>query len=156
MVEVVHAFAGKVAPDGRCACALRNMTEDEIGEQARQIIHGLGARSVERAIRMLEEVTEPPREPHESPGESCTCGVYALKYLRDDQPYHLGAPVFGTVTCWGKVIEGDNGARAQFAYPSELYVTSHRLEEQLQDYGVPIVVRPHGWWDRHQMLPLAS
>jgi Type II/IV secretion system protein len=73
------------------------------------------------------------------PSDDCTCGIYALYDPR-------GLPesvVYGKVNVWGKVIRGSYGARAQYAYPSELHVPEW-LEDQeaLRSYGVPIVVNP--------------
>lgn len=55
-----------------------------------------------------------------SPESLCLCGVYGLKNPEGALEYR-GA-VFGEVKLWGKVIEGTEGYRAQFAYPSRLWI----------------------------------
>jgi hypothetical protein len=54
----------------------------------------------------------------------------------------------GTVKMWGKVIPGERGWRAQYAYPSELFIVKSLVGdllnrhlpvyEDLGNYGVPI------------------
>jgi hypothetical protein len=83
------------------------------------------------------------------PGETCTCGFYSAKTLE-----HLRSMgyikhstredtvgVVGRLANWGKVIEGSQGWRAEFAYPVELYVPfdAMRLGPALKKaYGVPV------------------
>jgi hypothetical protein len=69
------------------------------------------------------------------PSESCQCGIYALRdrarlYC---SPYYRQAEVVGAVSLWGKIIPGEDGYRAQFAYPLVLYTDS-----KLVDYGVKV------------------
>ncbi len=76
-------------------------------------------------------------ETHDAPHENCTCGIYAAKTLAQCPP----AEISGKVSMWGKVIPGDRGYRAEFAYPSELHVPAKLAEHPaLIAYGVPIVV----------------
>ena len=71
--------------------------------------------------------TEPDAlpEPHESPGRSCDCGVYAFK-RREDAELLAREKVdgdvlaLGRVSLWGRVIETERGFRAQRAYPYDL------------------------------------
>ena len=74
------------------------------------------------------------------PGEGCKCGIYAanetavaLKYSKD---------VLGRVSLWGHVVEHEQGWRAQYAYPDELYVADEKYDEVRDDlskhYAVPI------------------
>ena len=56
--------------------------------------------------------------------------------------------VVGRVKMWGKVIPGEHGWRAQYAYPAELFIVKSLignlvnrhlpLYEDLQNYGVPV------------------
>lgn len=55
-----------------------------------------------------------------SPDASCQCGIYALKDAKSALQYK--GIVFGEVKLWGKVIEGTKGYRAQYAYPSRLWI----------------------------------
>lgn len=64
--------------------------------------------------------------------ESCSCGIYAFKYLADAFAYLvryrdglLGMSVevaLGQVSLWGRVIECERGFKAQFAYPRHIYL----------------------------------
>jgi hypothetical protein len=66
------------------------------------------------------------------PGVDCSCGFYSAKSLRHlmQMGYHTYADidetksfkVVGQVACWGKVIEGTQGWRTQYAYPTYLMV----------------------------------
>jgi hypothetical protein len=96
----------------------------------------------------------------EAPHLTCTCGIYAYK----EKPRLLGeiritygrplAPpvsglrlVYGEINLWGKVIEHEDGYRAQFGYPKRLWCTP--AIEPLAGwigyvYGVPCEVMPSG------------
>jgi len=88
------------------------------------------------------------RSHREVPTESCRCGLYSAKTREhlQEMKYHEYNPdvqfkVMGTVSNWGKVIEGTQGWRCTFSYPRELYVPfeawplASRLAET---YGVPV------------------
>lgn len=83
------------------------------------------------------------------PGEMCVCGFYAAKTL--DHLRSMGystyneegdtVSVVGQLALWGKVIEGTQGWRGEFAYPVKLYVPfeAYRLAKPLKKaYGVPV------------------
>jgi hypothetical protein len=83
------------------------------------------------------------------PGEHCTCGFYTAKTLAHlrDMGYHSydensgRVCVVGRIANWGKVIEGTQGWRSEFAYPVQLYVPfeAYRLAKPLSNaYGVPV------------------
>ena len=96
----------------------------------------------------------------QAPHLPCTCGIYAYK----EKPRLLGeiritygrplAPpvsglrlVYGEINLWGKVIEHEDGYRAQFGYPKRLWCTP--AIEPLAGwigyvYGVPCEVMPSG------------
>jgi hypothetical protein len=60
---------------------------------------------------------------HEGPQAECTCGVYAGRSL--DHLRRLGYTenrVYGEVSLWGRVVEHEDGWRAQFAYPKNFVV----------------------------------
>jgi hypothetical protein len=77
------------------------------------------------------------------PRLKCGCGIYALQTL-----HHLRSSayfrndVFGKVSLWGRVLEADDGYRAEFAYPKVLYVSylNYKMVEPLSVYGVPVKV----------------
>jgi hypothetical protein len=70
-----------------------------------------------------------------APFEECSCGIYALKPgVRNS----YGGAVRGEVWLWGKVIVGEHGYRAQYAYPKLLVVDPPSLAKKLAAYDVPI------------------
>lgn len=110
-------------------------------------LEALGKDTVWPAKRALEaECTKKPHlpytEPHFAPGWKCTCGVWAFKDL-DRLVAAVGSSygtirVLGTVSLWGRVIETENGYRAQYAYPSELWLLDDSLEDLGRVYEVPV------------------
>lgn len=90
-----------------------------------------------------------PTSPTHVPGAHCTCGFYSAKSLDHlrSMGYHSYDPesgmvcVVGQLANWGKVIEGSQGWRAEFAYPAVVYVPfeAWRLAKPLaKAYGVPV------------------
>lgn len=90
-----------------------------------------------------------------SPGsQPCRCGIYGSASLRlalaGITDYHrLGHTFFvvGRVALWGKVIPGESGWRAQFAYPTSLVFirkswleveAMERVDRGLAAYNVPV------------------
>ena len=87
-----------------------------------------------------------------APHLTCMCGIYAYK----EKPRLLGEIrniysglrlVYGEINLWGKVIEHEDGYRAQFGYPKRLWCTP--AIEPLAGwigyvYGVPCEVMPSG------------
>jgi len=72
-------------------------------------------------------------------------GIYAYKSPEQLAMYWDVDCIAGAVNLWGSVIEHDEGYRAEFAYPKELWVNKEfdatmilRLEEA---YGVPVVIK---------------
>lgn len=81
-------------------------------------------------------------ESHLAPEWNCACGIWAFKDL-DRLAAAIGTSysavkVIGSVSLWGKVIETENGYRAQYAYPSELWLLDNSLEELGLIYDVPV------------------
>jgi hypothetical protein len=83
------------------------------------------------------------------PNETCTCGFYAAKTLDQLRGMHYPRydeegdriSVLGQMALWGKVIEGSQGWRAEFAYPARLWLPfeGFRLAKPLaKAYGVPV------------------
>ena len=88
-------------------------------------------------------------DPHAAPAEGCTCGLYAarsLEHLRGQMLFGLHRMVVGQVALWGKVIPGQHGYRAEFAYPQRLCVfqgtvnRDPKVLDALSAYGVPVEV----------------
>ena len=88
----------------------------------------------------------------QAPHLTCTCGIYAYKekprLLREIRNIYSGLRlVYGEINLWGKVIEHEDGYRAQFGYPKRLWCTP--AIEPLAGwigyvYGVPCEVMPPG------------
>lgn len=88
----------------------------------------------------------------QAPHLPCTCGIYAYKekprLLREIRNIYSGLRlVYGEINLWGKVIEHEDGYRAQFGYPKRLWCTP--AIEPLAGwigyvYGVPCEVMPSG------------
>ena len=86
----------------------------------------------------------------QAPHLTCMCGIYAYKekprLLREIRNINPGLRiVYGEINLWGKVIEHEDGYRAQFGYPKRLWCTS--AIEPLAGwigyvYGVPCEVMP--------------
>lgn len=96
-----------------------------------------------------------------TPVFSCLCGLWAKRTDADlfqaasaDEAPHYEGYAWGTVSIWGRVIEHDNGWRAEFAYPKELKATSD-AEQVSALYGIPceaVALKPReekldGWWE---------
>jgi hypothetical protein len=87
-----------------------------------------------------------------APHLTCMCGIYAYKekprLLREIRNIYSGLRlVYGEINLWGKVIEHEDGYRAQFGYPKRLWCTP--AIEPLAGwigyvYGVPCEVMPSG------------
>jgi hypothetical protein len=96
-----------------------------------------------------------------APDSACKCGVYAVRsldalmdaYQTSNRLFYRMSverypAVIGLVKLWGKVIPGEWGWRAQYAYPSKLLIVDRfvgrlrsrqaRVHADLEQYGVPI------------------
>jgi hypothetical protein len=100
-------------------------------------------RAFEAECRALGWATPPLL--HGAPCEACSCGIYGaidldtLKTLVHPAPVFPFAPnhvVVGEVYLWGKVIPGERGYRAQFAYPKRLFVVPGR-DDAWCSFAVP-------------------
>ena len=91
--------------------------------------------------------------PDNLPGRSCNCGFYAAKSAKhllalgyasrchNIQGGKVG--VIGEVAIWGKLIEGGQGWRSQYAYPTKLYIpfeASHLATPLAEAYGVDVAL----------------
>ena len=78
---------------------------------------------------------------------SCDAGIYATKgpildFLANVAPSGDSYCILGKVWLWGRILECEDGYRAEFAYPSLIYNTHARSAEFAQRYGVPLLLRP--------------
>lgn len=80
-------------------------------------------------------------KPHDCPSKDCHCGVWAFRSLDEfkkmAESYH-STVVVGQVYLWGRVLECENGYRAQYAYPKELWLFNEEHESLGWIYNVPI------------------
>lgn len=86
------------------------------------------------------KVADPTR--HIAPRYDCTCGLYAVR-TADKVFTTVASVVIGEVKLWGKVIEHEDGYRAQYAYPARLILDmmSRMMAGELSDaYGVPVAI----------------
>ncbi|MGH9000692.1 MAG: hypothetical protein ACRDY7_15035 [Acidimicrobiia bacterium] len=89
---------------------------------------------------------------HRAPKVGHSCGIYAMKqpddlfaWALDNTPPGGRPVVVGEVWCWGTVVEGTLGYRAQFAYPASFLgawfaapaVEARYLAVLSSAYGVP-------------------
>jgi hypothetical protein len=86
---------------------------------------------------------EPRRRNHEAPHFHCQCGIWGFKSLENLLSAlvpNYKPSVIGKVSLWGRVIETENGFRAQYAYPEQLWPASDSpsCEEAGLIYGVPV------------------
>ena len=105
---------------------------------------------------VIHKIAWPPNTPmeaycgksHTPPAPRCMCGLYAARSLEHlcEIAYHTHGAL-GEVHLWGTVVPGQLGWRAQYGYPSRLFVphTAWRLVEPLQKtYGVPVkLINPY-------------
>ena len=60
---------------------------------------------------------------HRSPGDGCTCGLYATstpEALARAGVFNPAIGVVGAIAMWGRVVEHARGARSELAYPARL------------------------------------
>jgi hypothetical protein len=80
------------------------------------------------------------------PTEDCTCGIYAVDGISDLPVMHRHSGgeelITGLVYGWGRYVRGENGWRAQFAYPAEFHLRSFQTQliEPLKEFRVPILI----------------
>jgi hypothetical protein len=74
----------------------------------------------------------------EAPVQACACGIYAVKKQATESDGANRA--FGEVYLWGRIVEHEQGYRAEYAYPKSLTVcgTDELAERVRQVYGVPV------------------
>ena len=137
-----------VANDARQLC-LRSITFVTVWTPRAE----LRARCI-RPRRLLARIRR--ESPHEVPALGCDCGIHAAKdaaaavgYLSAYEDLLKGVAlhrVIGTVSLWGKVVEGERGWRASHAYRARLLVPPSRdsspvpaeaVARSLVGYGVP-------------------
>lgn len=88
---------------------------------------------------------------HEAPARDCVCGVYAVESSSRARPYlevdlEAGGRwryrVLGTVSLWGRLVEGERGWRGELAYPAALFVPSSRRQRAIAALAWPYRLSP--------------
>jgi hypothetical protein len=125
----------------RVWCVVRDGDELRLGSVIQDDVWPVGAAFVARC-----RAHEPPanrrllREPeeHVAPAAGCTCGIYAARepagawtYLRGRDEPHTVARVIGRVMLWGRVVEHEDGWRAERAFPLDVYTGDRALGRHL-------------------------
>ena len=90
---------------------------------------------------------------HEAPDPACTCGLHGTHGIEVLRKTKCPA-VLGRVALWGRVIEHEQGYRAQFAYPQRL-----RLICQFCFWmtGARRAAPAHiGWFPRDELMPMCD
>lgn len=84
---------------------------------------------VSSKLRLLESTSQytlwPPGEAlyaPKPPALSNAYGIYAYKTRKHATEHMDGPPLYGSVALGGKIIECENGYRAEYAYPQHLYL----------------------------------
>lgn len=106
-------------------------------------------------------------ETHVTPQWGCGCGIYALTRLDTDEPLEMSPQVYqrglfervvhvvGVVQLWGRVIQHEQGYRAEYARPLKLLTVASRtrvsrsasrdieslLDAVAQRYSIQLVTR---------------
>lgn len=59
---------------------------------------------------------------HRAPDPECTCGFYAYSAEKWAGEYPYARSVLGVISCWGRIITGTRGLRAEFARIDALWL----------------------------------
>ena len=87
---------------------------------------------------------------HDAPERDCNCGWAAYYALGDEPELPAIECVWGAVVAWGKIVECENGFRAEYARPLALLDRRHpddirergrRLANAAEHYSIPLL--PH-------------
>ncbi len=119
------------------------------------------AREPLRAVCLCPKTIAPHATPGQGNGQEC--GIYALRdeestrrwdiFARAPRPPTVGAAV-GRVKLWGRVLRYEQGFKAEYAYPAELYLVelddgleADEIAEGLAErYGLPVTSRAQSVW----------
>jgi hypothetical protein len=94
-----------------------------------------------------------PFASHDVPEPSCACGIYAYDDPGNTSLTRDNSFLWGEIAMWGEVLVCDTGYRAEFAYPTALFMRKaftknnrstrvmEAVREELEDnYGVPVFI----------------
>lgn len=125
---------GKRVPDG-----IIPITAWRVWGVSNQKLCAIGSQGIWEPKKPMEAICNAGGS-HPAPQNDCNCGMWSFKTLDGlvaaTKSYQV--KVLGQVSLWGRVIETENGFRAQYAYPKELWLLDSSLEDLGYIYGVPI------------------
>lgn len=98
---------------------------------------------------------DPPRPDHDAPHFDCACGLYGYKSVKClEQTFHTyskGDCVLGRVALWGKIVEHEDGYRAEYGYPQVLYNNDQQNTlVAAQKYGIDTAPLPEEVKDAYE------
>jgi hypothetical protein len=92
---------------------------------------------VSAKYRFLESTSQdtvwPPGEALKAPTPPTprnSCGIYAYKTRKDAANHYAETEFYGSVALGGKIIECENGYRAEYAYPQHLYLRYSYFDDE--------------------------
>lgn len=141
LVQVITAYRAWRAESVNCQVRLFALGQDVIWEPRQKAEAECIQWTFWRKLGLSPNKAR-PRE-HEAPDANCGCGIWGFKSF-ENLRLALGRSykpsVIGKVSLWGRVIETENGFRAQYAYPQKLWACSNgwSAEELGLVYGVPV------------------
>jgi hypothetical protein len=127
-----------------------NLTDDEDGPRLLPAGSGVDSWEPRRAVEArcgAPGVLTASIGRHAAPDIRCRCGIYASQSLdafERPRPAWPPAPVVGTVSLWGTVVEHERGWRGRFAYPSRVRLVCAMCAWFEPGAGVPEVVHAFG------------
>jgi hypothetical protein len=123
-------------------------------------LHAICEKKAGPVAAWVRRLLSKPPPTHPAPSWTCRCGIYGLtRFERED---HLETPqiyghglfgpsivqVAGSVLLWGRVIQHEQGYRAEYARPLKLLIvpafvrggeTKHLLDAGAERYGLTLV-----------------
>jgi hypothetical protein len=103
------------------------------------------------AVHATAAGRDPAEEWHAAPDPDCTCGFYAYGSEPAAQEYPHARNVLATVACWGRVVAGTRGLRAEHCRVEALWLSDavpRELAEQVRSRYPSVAV----YDDRTRML----
>lgn len=100
----------------------------------------------ENLWRPLQVMTAQCHRCPNPPCTNCMCGIYAGTQAQA----HQYGQILGMLKQWGRFVQGSQGVKSQYAYPSWFLLKEEQepLIDYLQQYGVPIkMMVPTTMWD---------
>jgi hypothetical protein len=162
MIQAVQNLPGakSYGPEGR-GMKISSGTEPLVGYRDFTLtegLYGLALRSRNGAVwpprkRMRALCGGNPFADHDVPDPHCQCGIYAYDKPDNSSLKRDNSSLWGEIAMWGEVLVCDTGYRAEFAYPTALFMrkpggpsnrvtrTLEYVRQELEDsYGIPVII----------------